>query len=208
MSDFFEDLVTGGGASKRKTASQARTREDLLTDQKREFESGEAQKQRDYLASQGQAGREFQGAESQLGRDFQGNQNQLNRTMEQSNLDRAYQEKLASIGRGSQDLESGESAFLGAADQTSPELEALQNSITNNALPIQERAMSAAKNNLAQQGVRGGRAATLLNRQSGELNRDLNSDLTNKMYEDYTRRNNMKLGYLGNKARAGQAATY
>ena len=53
---------------------------------------------------------------------------------------------------------------------------------------------------LAQQGVRGGQAAILANRATGELNRDLQRDINQTVYDEARNRQHSRLNYYGQKA--------
>lgn len=120
----------------------------------------------------------------------------------------AYQSYMDKIKRGQADEASGEKSLLDETSGSSPELDALKNSIATNSTVAQQNQLGQTNAALSQQGVRGPRAATIMGRAAGDLNRNLNADLTDKTYQEYVRKNNIRTGYFSNKAKAGQGATY
>ena len=81
-----------------------------------------------------------------------------------------------------------------------PELTQLVQDIANQSAEAQRQNRRQINANLAQQGVRGGQAAILSNRATGELNRDLQRDINQTVYNEAANRQNSRLNYFGDKA--------
>jgi len=81
-----------------------------------------------------------------------------------------------------------------------PELQQLITDIANNSAEAQRQNQRQINASLAQQGVRGGQAAILANRATGELNRDLQRDINQTVYNEAANRQNSRLDYYSNKA--------
>jgi hypothetical protein len=126
----------------------------------------------------------------------------------------AYDE---TIGRAQGLATSGEQQFLGAqgeqmADLQNPLAElgqAKQDVLTGNAAGMQQGA-AQMKTNLAQSGVRGGQAATALNRGTGQMGVDATQQINQMALDEAGQRRNMrnasmgaKMGMFGQKAGAG-----
>ena len=81
-----------------------------------------------------------------------------------------------------------------------PELQQLVEDIANQSAEAQRQNQRQINASLAQQGVRGGQAAILANRATGELNRDLQRDINQTVYDEAANRQNSRLGYYSQKA--------
>ena len=81
-----------------------------------------------------------------------------------------------------------------------PELTQLVQDIANQSAEAQRQNQRQINASLAQQGVRGGQAAILANRATGELNRDLQRDINQTVYNEAANRQNSRLNYFGDKA--------
>lgn len=80
------------------------------------------------------------------------------------------------------------------------ELQPLIEDITNQSTEAQRQNQRQINASLAQQGVRGGQAAILANRATGELNRDLQRDINKTIYDEAANRQQSRLNYYGQKA--------
>lgn len=80
------------------------------------------------------------------------------------------------------------------------ELQPLIEDIANQATEAQRQNQRQINASLAQQGVRGGQAAILANRATGELNRDLQRDINKTIYDEAQNRQQSRLNYYGQKA--------
>lgn len=80
------------------------------------------------------------------------------------------------------------------------ELGQLVKDISDEAAEAQRQNQRQINASLAQQGVRGGQAAILANRATGELNRDLQRDINKTVYDEALNRQNSRLNYYGQKA--------
>lgn len=80
------------------------------------------------------------------------------------------------------------------------ELQPLISDIANETAEAQRQNQRQINAALAQQGVRGGQAAILANRATGELNRDLQRDINKTIYDEAANRQQSRLGYYGQKA--------
>lgn len=81
-----------------------------------------------------------------------------------------------------------------------PELQQLITDIANQSAEAQRQNQRQINANLVQQGVRGGQAAILANRATGELNRDLQRDINQTAYNEAANRQNQRLNYYSQKA--------
>ena len=81
-----------------------------------------------------------------------------------------------------------------------PELQQLVSDIANQSAEAQRQNQRQINATLAQQGVRGGQAGILANRATGELNRDLQRDINQTVYNEAANRQNSRLNYYSNKA--------
>lgn len=95
---------------------------------------------------------------------------------------------------------TGESEYLNEANTQLPELTQLIQDIANQSAEAQRQNQRQINASLAQQGVRGGQAAILANRATGELNRDLQRDINQTAYNEAANRQNSRLNYYTNKA--------
>jgi len=130
---------------------------------------------------------------------------QLGSTEHQQSLDRADYE--SALGRGQNQLAQGEQSLVGESGQINPELGRMESDIaTGNAKELQQGAGQMAAN-LAGQGVRGGQAATLINRGTGEQAIGAQKDVNQMKYNDISQKEADLRAYMANKARAGQTAT-
>lgn len=81
-----------------------------------------------------------------------------------------------------------------------PELQQLVTDIANQSAEAQRQNRRQINANLAMQGVRGGQAGILANRATGELNRDLQREINQRVYNEAANRQNSRLNYYGEKA--------
>ncbi len=81
-----------------------------------------------------------------------------------------------------------------------PELQQLITDIANSSAEAQRQNQRQINASLAQQGVRGGQAAILANRATGELNRNLQRDINQTAYNEAANRQNSRLDYYSKKA--------
>ena len=112
-----------------------------------------------------------------------------------------------SVATGSAQMIKGEQGLMDSINGANPELSAMSNDIANgNARALQQGAgqMSA---NLATQGVRGGQAATLLNRGTGSQAVSAQENINQLKYQDSATRAAQLRAYQAAKAQAGQSAT-
>lgn len=95
---------------------------------------------------------------------------------------------------------TAEPQYSDEANTQLKEVRDMQNDMSQQSAIAQRQNRLQVQNELAQQGVRGGQATTLANRATGELNRNLQSDLNNLVYDEASRRQNSRLNYYSNKA--------
>lgn len=93
-----------------------------------------------------------------------------------------------------------EPQYLNEANTQLPELTQLVDDIANQSAEAQRQNQRQINASLAQQGVRGGQAGILANRATGELNRDLQRDINQTVYNEAANRQNSRLNYFGDKA--------
>lgn len=105
-----------------------------------------------------------------------------------------YEDKLQAL------LYDAEPQYLKEANTQLGELEQLNKDIVAQSADAQRQNRRQIQAELAQQGVRGGQAAILANRATGELNRDLQRDINQNIYNEAINRQNSRLGYTQTKA--------
>ena len=93
-----------------------------------------------------------------------------------------------------------EPQFQTEANTQLPELQQLITDIANQSAEAQRQNQRQINASLAQQGVRGGQASILANRATGELNRDLQRDINQTVYNEAANRQNARLNYYSQKA--------
>ena len=93
-----------------------------------------------------------------------------------------------------------EPQFQAEAYTQLPELGQLVEDIANQSAEAQRQNQRQINASLARQGVRGGQAAILANRATGELNRDLQRDINKTIYDEAANRQSARLDYYGKKA--------
>lgn len=177
---------TQGFQSSEAATAYQRAMEKLAQEQ--QFASGEAEQ-----------GRQFTGEQSQLGREFAGSEAEKERQFTQGMADYSRQ-------TGQELYNTGEQQLMNSLDHAPDELSQLKNDIATNSTQAQQEQRKQANLTFAQQGVRGGQAATSLNRTTGDLNRQMGQDVNQLAYQDAIRRSNAKTNYLGQKATTGQQA--
>ena len=117
---------------------------------------------------------------------------------------KAYAEAIA---KGSSEMGEGENALTTEANTANPELEQQEKDIASgNAKQLQQGASQMGAN-LATQGVRGGQAATLLNRGTGEQSIEAQKNINQLKYQDAATRAAELRAYQAAKAARGQTAT-
>ena len=149
------------------------------------------------------------GMENQAKIGLQGIQEQLAEQARQFNTTNtekmnAYQAALQS---GGTQMKAGENDLTAEAGSQNPEIGQMEGDIaTNNAKMLQQGAGQMGAN-LAMQGVRGGQAATLLNRGTGEQAINAQQDINKMKFQDAATKQNLLMAYNAAKAGAGQRAT-
>jgi len=115
----------------------------------------------------------------------------------------AYQNMLK---QGGQNAAAGESGFMGSVNQAPSSLEqAKKDILSGNARSLQQGS-GQMQANLAAEGVRGGQAATLLNRGTGSMATGAQESLTQQQLSDEQRRQDALLAYKAAQAGRGQTA--
>lgn len=97
-------------------------------------------------------------------------------------------------------FDSAEPQYFNEAYSQLPELGQLVEDIANQSAEAQRQNQRQINASLAQQGVRGGQASILANRATGELNRNLQRDINQTVYNEAANRQNSRLNYFGDKA--------
>ena len=97
-------------------------------------------------------------------------------------------------------FDSAEPQYFNEAYSQLPELGQLIEDIANQSAEAQRQNQRQINASLAQQGVRGGQASILANRATGELNRNLQRDINQTVYNEAANRQNSRLNYFGDKA--------
>jgi len=123
----------------------------------------------------------------------------------QAALQKAYYDSMA---KGGEVAQSGESGLLSSLAKPSESLEAQKQDILSGQSEAMQNTSSQIQANLAQQGVRGGQAATQLNRGVGAVGESALSDISKLQYGDEAKRDAMKRSYLQSKAGLGTKAQF
>jgi len=104
------------------------------------------------------------------------------------------------MGRANAMAGAGEQSFLGETGAPLAELGAArQDMLTGNAAALNQGAGQMGAN-LARQGSRGGQAATLMNRGTGQMANDANSQINQMAIDEASQRRQMRGGYFAGKA--------
>ena len=98
---------------------------------------------------------------------------------------------------------TGQQAFYNLTNQQLPELGQMRQDILNQSADVLNQGSRQMQANLAQQGIRGGQAATLLNRGTGEQARQSQFDLNKMIYDEAQQRKLQQQAYEMAKAQAG-----
>lgn len=122
----------------------------------------------------------------------------------------AYKRRLKAynqmIQRADETRQAGEQSFYNNVNTQNPYLDIIGQDIRNNTNDTLNAGRNQLNASLAQQGVRGGQAATQLARGIGNITTDANRDINQMMYGDYNQRNQLKAAYDQAKALAGTNA--
>ena len=119
----------------------------------------------------------------------------------------AYKRRKAAydsmIKRANEAQTAGETSFYNNVNTQNPYLNVIGQDLKNNTNDILNSGRNQLNASLAQQGVRGGQAATQLARGIGNMTTQANQNLNQMMYSDINQRNNLKAAYDQAKALAG-----
>jgi hypothetical protein len=163
-------------------------------------EAKRMEQERGFIFQEGMAKSDFERAMEKFRAEVQ-----ARREDETTAYERMLEQKKSDIDRSSGIMSDAEARLFSETESELPELGVLRDSILQGATKEQEMARNAMRANLAQSGVRGGQAATLLNRGTGELNQELIKDLNQLSYDEALNRRQTRSNYLGNKASTGAA---
>jgi hypothetical protein len=128
----------------------------------------------------------------------------LANTEAQQAADRAAYE--ASVGRGAGEMTAGESAFMNETGTPNAQLTQQEADIKAGTAKQLQQGAGQMSSNLAAQGIRGGASATLLNRGTGEMATNAQTDINKMKFEDEAQRQADLRAYQSQKARLGQSA--
>jgi hypothetical protein len=160
-------------------------------------------------ADRAENARQF-GLTQQLERDQMAQQgSQFGQTLaDKQQMDAARRQAFQnSLSAGGQQMAGGEAQLMEETQAgLSPELQQMQSDIQAGTTQDIARGTGEMQANLAQQGVRGGQAATQLRRGVGEM-RAAGMEGTNRMaFEDASNKKAIRTAYMQNKALTGQRA--
>lgn len=181
-------------------------------------QSSESQKARDAAQALAQMGYTQESSESQKARDAaqalaqMGYQSQEGlqkgqQAYEQGLFNTKQQNYEDIVGRGGADELSAEGALFNDLNLPSQSLSEMQRIAREQGAKEQEQTLNTVNSQLANQGVRGPRAALIAGRVSGDLNKNLYNQLATMQYNDEQQRRAQKQQYLMGKAQTGQKAT-
>lgn len=97
----------------------------------------------------------------------------------------------------------GERVFNNIVNNPNPYLNQVAYDLKTNTNDVLNAGRNQVNAGLAQQGIRGGQAGTLLARSVGNMTNQANQDLNNMMYQDIANNRNLKAAYNQAKALAG-----
>ncbi|MBO7713183.1 MAG: hypothetical protein J6S85_06405 [Methanobrevibacter sp.] len=97
----------------------------------------------------------------------------------------------------------GERVFNNIVNNPNPYLNQVAYDLKNNTNDVLNAGRNQVNAGLAQQGIRGGQAGTLLARSVGNMTNQANQDLNNMMYQDIANNRNLQAAYNQAKALAG-----
>ena len=97
----------------------------------------------------------------------------------------------------------GERVFNNIVNNPNPYLNQVAYDLKNNQNDVLNAGRNQVNAGLAQQGIRGGQAGTLLARSVGNMTNQANQDLNNMMYNDIANNRNLQAAYNQAKALAG-----
>jgi len=120
-------------------------------------------------------------------------------------LQKAYYDTIA---KGGQLAAEGEGGLMASLNTPSTTLANVEKDILSGQSEAMQNATGQIGANLAQQGVRGGQAATQLRRGVGHISKDALSEITQLKHQDEMRREAAKRAYLASKAQMGTQAQY
>jgi len=112
----------------------------------------------------------------------------------------AYGEVMGKAGTAATE---GEAGLTAATGQPLPELEQARQDLLQGQSESMSKGVSQLGANLAMQGVRGGQAATLLNRGTGDITRGVTKDINQMALEDAEKRRAANIAYQQQKALSG-----
>lgn len=113
---------------------------------------------------------------------------------------RAYE---SMIKKADATQEAGEQSFNDVVNSQNPYLNVIANDLKNNTNDVLNAGRNQINAGLAQQGVRGGQAATQLARGIGNMATAANQNLNQMMYGDIAQNRNLQAAYNQAKALAG-----
>jgi hypothetical protein len=113
---------------------------------------------------------------------------------------RAYE---SMIKKADATQEAGEQAFNNVVNTQNPYLNIIGQDLKNQTNDVLNAGRNQIQAGLAQQGVRGGQAATQLNRGIGNMATAANQNLNQMMYGDIAQNRNLQAAYNQAKALAG-----
>ena len=119
----------------------------------------------------------------------------------------AYKRRLEAynnlIKKAKSTQQAGETAFNNIVNTQNPYLNQIAYDLKNNQNDVLNAGRNQINAGLAQQGIRGGQAGTLLARSVGSMTNQANQDLNNMMYNDIANNRNLQAAYNQAKALAG-----
>jgi len=111
------------------------------------------------------------------------------------------------INRGRGDMQAGETAFLNEANTQLPELQTMQNDMLSGNAAALNQGSAAMRANLATQGVRGGQAATLMNRGAADMAVNAQRGMNEMAFNEAAQRASERRAYQSQKAHMGQSGS-
>ena len=161
------------------------------------------QQQQGFEAGQAGLSREEQAREFNASNALQTSQFEQNKALSEARK-AAYQNM---INAGSTQQQQGENQLMSETSNAPPELLQAEQDIQNRTAEGIQAGQNQMQANLAQQGVRGGQAATQLRRGVGEMAIGGMRDVNQMKADDAARRQSLRAAYLASKAsQGGQAA--
>ena len=181
------------GANQQMTQEQLAQQESQYENSFNNLSAAQQNSYTEYLQSLGQQGVQTGLTESEYGQGLQQQNQNTNIGAAQNDISKQSYGAAITTAQGS--LANDTSDFNATTGSTPEEITELKNNILKNESPALQKAAAQQSANLAQSGVRGGQAATLLNRGTGEMANTAESNIDQLIANDASQREAQSAAY-------------